>query len=205
MNSQVDDKPTLMLLDGNSLAFRAFYALPAENFKTKNGLTTNAVYGFTAMLILRSADTLKLFDTVFTMTRGGPGSASSNRMVAALLSSRVGIAPIKVSYLKAAESTEFSEEPTDFMTVVPVVYNADTLGIRPDLIKRPIESWKELLNPEFKGKAAILNIPSIGIMDARDTRASRKQVPFRFSGISSQSWRRTDAVKRIPNQTAAPM
>jgi DNA polymerase-1 len=51
VNSQVDDKPTLMLLDGNSLAFRAFYALPAENFKTKNGLTTNAVYGFTAMLI----------------------------------------------------------------------------------------------------------------------------------------------------------
>lgn len=46
-----DEKPTLLLLDGNSLAFRAFYALPAENFKTKNGLTTNAVYGFTSMLI----------------------------------------------------------------------------------------------------------------------------------------------------------
>lgn len=44
-------KPTLMLLDGNSLAYRAFYALPAENFKTRSGLTTNAVYGFTAMLI----------------------------------------------------------------------------------------------------------------------------------------------------------
>ncbi|WP_099194380.1 DNA polymerase I [Mycobacterium innocens] len=40
-----------MLLDGNSLAFRAFYALPVENFKTRGGLTTNAVYGFTAMLI----------------------------------------------------------------------------------------------------------------------------------------------------------
>jgi DNA polymerase-1 len=40
-----------MLLDGNSIAFRAFYALPAENFKTQGGLTTNAVYGFTAMLI----------------------------------------------------------------------------------------------------------------------------------------------------------
>ncbi|BBY61140.1 DNA polymerase I [Mycolicibacterium sarraceniae] len=49
--SAPDQKPTLLLLDGNSLAFRAFYALPAENFKTKNGLTTNAVYGFTAMLI----------------------------------------------------------------------------------------------------------------------------------------------------------
>ena len=46
-----DTKPTLMLLDGNSLAFRAFYALPAENFKTQGGLTTNAVYGFTAMLM----------------------------------------------------------------------------------------------------------------------------------------------------------
>jgi DNA polymerase I len=46
-----DEKPTLMLLDGNSLAYRAFYALPAENFKTQGGLTTNAVYGFTAMLI----------------------------------------------------------------------------------------------------------------------------------------------------------
>jgi DNA polymerase I len=46
-----NEKPTLMLLDGNSLAFRAFYALPAENFKTRGGLTTNAVYGFTAMLI----------------------------------------------------------------------------------------------------------------------------------------------------------
>jgi putative spermidine/putrescine transport system substrate-binding protein len=52
------------------------------------------------------------------------------------------------------------------MTVIPTVYNADTLGIRPDLINRPIESWAELLNPEFKGKSSILNIPSIGIMDA---------------------------------------
>jgi DNA polymerase-1 len=40
-----------MLLDGHSLAFRAFYALPAENFKTHSGQVTNAVYGFTSMLI----------------------------------------------------------------------------------------------------------------------------------------------------------
>ncbi|MBV6758997.1 DNA polymerase I [Rhodococcus opacus] len=46
-----DDRPTLMLLDGHSLAFRAFYALPAENFKTHSGQVTNAVYGFTSMLI----------------------------------------------------------------------------------------------------------------------------------------------------------
>jgi putative spermidine/putrescine transport system substrate-binding protein len=77
-----------------------------------------------------------------------------------------GTAPKKVMYLEGEKSKVFSKTPTGFMTLIPTVYNADTLGIRPDLIKRPIDSWAELLNPEFKGKAAILNIPSIGIMDA---------------------------------------
>lgn len=77
-----------------------------------------------------------------------------------------GTAPKKVMYLAKPDAKTFSAEPTQFMTLIPTVYNADTLGIRPDLIKRPIDSWAELLNPEFKGKAAILNIPSIGIMDA---------------------------------------
>lgn len=49
--AEAGKQPTLMLLDGHSLAFRAFFALPAENFKTQSGQTTNAVYGFTAMLI----------------------------------------------------------------------------------------------------------------------------------------------------------
>jgi DNA polymerase-1 len=40
-----------MLLDGHSLAYRAFYALPVENFSTTSGQATNAVYGFTSMLI----------------------------------------------------------------------------------------------------------------------------------------------------------
>ncbi|MDN5749284.1 MAG: DNA polymerase I [Pseudonocardia sp.] len=41
----------MLLLDGHSLAYRAFFALPAENFRTGTGQTTNAVYGFTSMLI----------------------------------------------------------------------------------------------------------------------------------------------------------
>ena len=77
-----------------------------------------------------------------------------------------GTAPKKVMFVEGENSTKFSITPTQWATLIPTVYNADTLGIRPDLIKRPINSWKELLNPEFKGKAAILNIPSIGIMDA---------------------------------------
>jgi putative spermidine/putrescine transport system substrate-binding protein len=77
-----------------------------------------------------------------------------------------GTAPKKVMFLDGQHSTKFSPTPTEWVTLIPTVYNADTLGVRPDLIKRPINSWAELLNPEFKGKAAILNIPSIGIMDA---------------------------------------
>ncbi|MHC8495507.1 MAG: DNA polymerase I [Actinomycetes bacterium] len=45
------DRPRLLLLDGHSLAYRAFYALPVENFATSTGQPTNAVYGFTSMLI----------------------------------------------------------------------------------------------------------------------------------------------------------
>ncbi len=44
------DRPKLLLLDGYSLAFRAFYALP-EDLTTSDGTHTNAVYGFTSMLI----------------------------------------------------------------------------------------------------------------------------------------------------------
>ncbi|WP_017933813.1 DNA polymerase I [Nocardioides sp. Iso805N] len=44
-------RPRLLLLDGHSLAYRAFFALPVENFSTTTGQYTNAVYGFTSMLI----------------------------------------------------------------------------------------------------------------------------------------------------------
>ncbi|MFK4089690.1 DNA polymerase I [Kribbella sp. NPDC020789] len=44
-------RPRILLLDGHSLAYRAFYALPVENFSTSTGQHTNAVYGFTSMLI----------------------------------------------------------------------------------------------------------------------------------------------------------
>ena len=60
-----------------------------------------------------------------------------------------GTAP-KVLYLQGPDSKKFSSEPTRYVTLIPTVYNADTLGIRPDLINRPINTWAELL--KFKGK-----------------------------------------------------
>nr|WP_225956034.1 DNA polymerase I [Amycolatopsis lexingtonensis] len=49
--TSIAERPKLLLIDGHSMAYRAFFALPAENFKTKTGQVTNAVFGFTSMLI----------------------------------------------------------------------------------------------------------------------------------------------------------
>ncbi|MEE2523020.1 DNA polymerase I [Pseudarthrobacter sp. J75] len=45
------DQPRLLVLDGHSMAFRAFFALPADKFSTASGQHTNAIHGFTSMLI----------------------------------------------------------------------------------------------------------------------------------------------------------
>ncbi len=44
-------KDTLLIIDGHSMAFRAFYALPTDTFRTSTGQFTNAVYGFVSMLV----------------------------------------------------------------------------------------------------------------------------------------------------------
>ena len=44
-------QPTLMVIDGHSLAFRAFYALPVDSFKTADGQHTNAIHGFISMML----------------------------------------------------------------------------------------------------------------------------------------------------------
>src|SRR4051812_35809597 len=51
MTEATPETPRLLLMDGHSLAYRAFFALPIENFSTTTGQPTNAVCGFTSMLI----------------------------------------------------------------------------------------------------------------------------------------------------------
>ncbi len=77
-----------------------------------------------------------------------------------------GTAPHTVGFVEKQDATTFAKGETQWFTMVPTIYNADTLGIRPDLVGREISSWKDILDPKFKGKTSILNIPSIGIMDA---------------------------------------
>ncbi len=77
-----------------------------------------------------------------------------------------GTTPFSVGFVDGPDGKSFAGKETGWMTLIPTIYNADTLGIRPDLVGRPINNWKDLVDPAFKGKASILNIPSIGIMDA---------------------------------------
>ncbi len=77
-----------------------------------------------------------------------------------------GTAPHTVGYVESKDAKTFASGETELFTMMPTIYNADTLGIRPDLVGREITTWADIMDPAFKGKTSILNIPSIGIMDA---------------------------------------
>ncbi len=126
--------------------------------------------------VLQPMDTrkIKLYDQVvpiFTTGKLTPGSTVGQ-----------GTAPHTVSFVEGKSSTKFAPEPTEWMTLIPTIYNADTLGIRPDLIKRPIAHWKDLVDPAFKGRASILNIPGIGIMDAAMVMESLGTLQYKDKG-----------------------
>ena len=110
--------------------------------------------------VMQPMDTkkIKLFDKIVPIFTTGKLTPTS--VVAQ------GTAPNTVAFVDGKAGTKFAPHPTEWTTLIPTIYNADTLGIRPDLVGRPISHWKDLVDPAFKGKAAILTIPGIGIMDA---------------------------------------
>jgi putative spermidine/putrescine transport system substrate-binding protein len=79
--------------------------------------------------------------------------------------SKQGVAPYTVLYAADASGNKFADEPTDWVNIIPTVTNADTLGIRPDLVGRPVDSWADLISPDFKGKAALQDSPTTGVID----------------------------------------
>ncbi|MEE7477966.1 ABC transporter substrate-binding protein [Methylobacterium hispanicum] len=129
----------------------SFDLLDTEYFSLRKLIPSGNIQGMDARRIKQADNITPVF------TRGEVGTKKIGDQ---------GTAPKKVFYLEGQNAKTFAGSATEWITLIPTTYNADTLGIRPDLIKRPVTSWRELLNPEFKGKASILNIPSIGIMDA---------------------------------------
>src|SRR6195256_6199286 len=64
---------------------------------------------------------------------------------------RQGISPYEAMYIGKPTDTELHEGVTDYITFLPQVYNADSIGYRPDLVGHEVTEWKELLDPKFKG------------------------------------------------------
>lgn len=94
-----------------------------------------------------------------------------------------GITPLMILYATGADGQKVTEgKPTDWVTGVPTITNADTLGIRPDLVGRPVTSWSDLLSPDFKGKAALQDQPTIGIIDVAMALEARGDVKYGNKG-----------------------
>ena len=93
-----------------------------------------------------------------------------------------GIAPYGVLYATGPDGQKFADGPSDWVTAIPSVTNADTLGVRPDLTGRPITSWADLISPDFKGKSALQDNPTIGVIDVAMAIEARGDLKYRNKG-----------------------
>ncbi|MEA2773496.1 MAG: putative spermidine/putrescine transport system substrate-binding protein [Acetobacteraceae bacterium] len=94
-----------------------------------------------------------------------------------------GITPTMVLYATDATGAKATGgAQSDWLNAIPTVTNGDTLGIRPDLIGRKIDSWADVLSPEFKGKAAIQDNPAIGVIDVAMALEARGDVKYGNKG-----------------------
>jgi putative spermidine/putrescine transport system substrate-binding protein len=102
-----------------------------------------------------------------------------------------GEAPIEFMYRRDKDTHAFAIDMTEWVNFVPSIYNADTLGIRPDLTGRPVTTWADLLSSDFKGRSAIQNIPTHGIMDAMMAFEAAGEIRYTDKGNPSRdeiSW-----------------
>src|ERR1700730_18670910 len=93
-----------------------------------------------------------------------------------------GVAPYTVLYATGPDGQKFAKGPTEWLTGIPTITNADTLGVRPDLVGRPIKSWADLISPEFKGKAALQDQPTVGVIDVALALEARGDVKYGNKG-----------------------
>lgn len=93
-----------------------------------------------------------------------------------------GVSPYTILYATDASGKAFAPGPTEFLTSVPTITNADTLGIRPDLVGRPVTSWADLISPDFKGKSALQDNPTVGVIDVAMAVEARGDLKYANKG-----------------------
>jgi putative spermidine/putrescine transport system substrate-binding protein len=98
------------------------------------------------------------------------------------IASTQGVAPYTVLYVTGEDAKAFADGESDWLTGIPSVTNADTLGIRPDLVGRPVTSWADLIDPAFKGKAALQDQPTVGVIDVALAMEARGEIKYGNKG-----------------------
>ena len=95
-----------------------------------------------------------------------------------------GLSPIKTGFWTGPDAKKLADKPTDFLTMVPSLFNADTLGIRPDLVggRDKVTSWGDLLDPKYKGKAALVDYAPVGIIDVAMALEARGDIKYGDKG-----------------------
>lgn len=117
---------------------------------------------------------IKLWDKILPLFREGTFAGDAV--------TRQGNAPINTLYRAAKDATSAHDGVTEWATHLPIMYNVDTLGVRPDLVGREITTWADLIDPAFHGKAALINIPVVGFMDAALALEAAGEVKFENMG-----------------------
>jgi putative spermidine/putrescine transport system substrate-binding protein len=95
-----------------------------------------------------------------------------------------GMSPMKTGFWAGRDARKFADKPTDWLTMVPTVFNADTLGIRPDLVggKDKVTSWGDLLDPKYKGRAALNDLAAVGVMVSAMALEARGEMKYGDKG-----------------------
>jgi len=100
-----------------------------------------------------------------------------------------GDAPVNMLYTQADGS--LASNPTDTISFMPYVHNADAFGYNTAVIPKGIpyetESWSWLLDERYHGKVAIVNAPTIGIFDLALAAQAKGLMRFRDIGNMSRS------------------
>lgn len=100
--------------------------------------------------------------------------------------SRQGESPFEFIYRESQDANGSVTQKTEWANFCPGVFNADTLGIRPDLVGREVNSWADLISPDFSGRTAIQNIPTNGIMDAMMAMEAAGELSYGDKGNPTQ-------------------
>ena len=88
-----------------------------------------------------------------------------------------------MQYWADKDGTKLAKQATEWMTGIPMVYNADTLGIRPDLIGRKVDRVERTAQSRnSRARRPWSMLPSIGIMDVAMALESRGDLKYGNKG-----------------------